>query len=176
MFNIQTLKNASLDLLMFPKEILDEQISFLYDFTKQREYSKNQWEQLINNWREERIQREVEAVKTHTDIDRYIFYYVDGGTFLKIYDKRNQQELRIFVLDQTEREIFLGCIDVISYDQLTKQFAHIPDFKLAAILETLESNGIVYQEDNHYLSLPLQLKKLHQITKKEMLEPIAQLT
>jgi hypothetical protein len=36
----------------------------------------------------------------------------------------------------------------------------IPDFKLAAILHTFEKTGLVFNEDNHYLSLPLQNKPI----------------
>ena len=71
------------------------------------------------------------------------------------HNKRNAENIKIYVLDEIEREIFLSCIDVISYKKLSEAYSHIPDYQLAAILHTFERNGIVFREDNHYLSLPL---------------------
>ena len=42
-------------------------------------------------------------------------FFVDGGSFLKIYDKRDAGNVRIYVLDDVERRIFLSCIDVVSF-------------------------------------------------------------
>jgi len=66
----------------------------------------------------------------------------------------------IYVLDQTERDVFLGCSDVISFNKLQELFPHIADHELAAMLHTFEEKGIVYREDDFYLGLPLNYRLL----------------
>jgi len=147
-FNIEMVECGDIDKMMFPKEILDKGISFFYSFKRKDDIEKNNWEKLIKNWNKER----------HEVTDKLIFYFLDGESFIKIYDKRDKENIRIYVLDETEREIFLTCLDVISFEDLQTRFSNIPEYHLAAILHTFESKGIVFQEDNRYLSLPLCYK------------------
>lgn len=95
-------------------------------------------------------------MKTHALIDHLVFYSVDGGTFMKIYDKRDKQHIRILKLNAVERDVLLACHDVISYQELQQHLSTVPEFTLAAILQSFENAGLVYHEDDSYLSLPLQ--------------------
>jgi len=59
----------------------------------------------------------------------------------------------------------------IKLNDLKEKFSDAPEFKLVATLYTYEKMGIVFQEDNYYLSLPLNYKKCVGITseKKKLL-------
>ncbi|GAF75912.1 unnamed protein product, partial [marine sediment metagenome] len=155
-FNIEKLEYASIDKMMFPQEFLEKGFSFVYDFKRKKDLGKNDWGGMVADWRKDRENLEIEGIKSQRAIDKLIFYFVDGGNFIKIYDKRNSEKIGIYVLNEIEREIFLSCIDVTSFQELQERFSHIPDFQLAAILHTFEQNDIVFKEDDRYLSLPLQ--------------------
>jgi len=53
-FNIKKLEYTEIDKLMFPKEILEKNISFYYDFKRKKDIGKHDWEQLIREWRREK--------------------------------------------------------------------------------------------------------------------------
>jgi hypothetical protein len=86
-----------------------------------------------------------------------VFYFVDGGSFIKIYDKRDWQNIRIFVLNELERAVFLACVDMVSLQQLQQRFANVPEFELIAMLQSFEQNGLVFVEDELFLCLPLRI-------------------
>lgn len=167
-FNIEKLEYASIDKMMFPQEFLEKGFSFVYDFKRKKDLGKNDWEGMVADWRKEREKLAINEIKSGRAIDKLIFYFVDGGNFIKIYDKRNSEKIGIYVLNEIEREIFLSCIDVTSFQELQERFSHIPDFQLAAILHTFEQNDIVFKEDDRYLSLPLQHSLVtNQLSKRE---------
>jgi ribosomal peptide maturation radical SAM protein 1 len=166
-YNMKQLTNANIDTIMFPPDILKDGFNFVYDFKKNHEQGENNWEQLIQDWRQTYENLKLQGMRTHSEIDKYVFYYVDGENFLKIYDKRNPTQVQMYVLDEQERAIFLSCTDVISYNELQEKFSNIPDYHLAAVLHSFEKNGIVFREDNYYLSLPLDYKKCLGITKEK---------
>lgn len=167
-FNIEKLEYASIDKMMFPQEFLEKGFSFVYDFKRMKDLGKNDWEGIVADWRKEREKLAINETKSGRAIDKLIFYFVDGGNFIKIYDKRNSEKIGIYVLNEIEREIFLSCIDVTSFQELQERFSHIPDFQLAAILHTFEQNDIVFKEDDRYLSLPLQHSLVtNQLSKRE---------
>ena len=116
---------------------------------------EHDWVQLVEEWKKERERLVLEGIKQQTTIDQFIFYFVDGKRFLKIYDKRNAENIRVYVLDELERAIFFSCIDINSLQELQEIFSHISETTLAGILNTFEESGIVFKEDDHYLSLPL---------------------
>jgi ribosomal peptide maturation radical SAM protein 1 len=155
-FNIDMVKSTSIDLLMYPPEVLAKGVSFVFDYIHRIPPPQNAWESLVEEWKQERETAESEALKSQTVIDSLIFYFVDGGSFLKIYDKRNRQNIRIFVLNALERTVFLACVDVISLQQLQQMFVHIPEFELVAMLQSFEQNGLVFVEDKQYLCLPMR--------------------
>jgi ribosomal peptide maturation radical SAM protein 1 len=155
-FNIEKLEYTDIDRLMFPKKILEKKISFFYTFKRKKNYEDNDWLQLFEKWKQEREQREIEGIKRKTAIDTLVFYFIDGEIFGKIYDKRDTDNIRIFTLDELERLIFLSCVDIISFQDLRKKFPQIPEYQLAAIMHTFEKKGIVFREDDYYLSLPLR--------------------
>jgi ribosomal peptide maturation radical SAM protein 1 len=167
-FNIEKLEATTIDKIMFPKETLQKGFNYFYSFKKKKYVGENDWNSLIKNWRNERKQLQNEEMMRSTIINKLVFYFADGGTFLKIYDKRDNNNYQIFILNEVERVIFLSCIDIISYQDLADRFSYIPDYKLAAILHTFEKTGIVFRENDNYLSLPLRYKQsICQIPKKE---------
>ncbi len=155
-FNIESLDYAPLDKMMYPMEVLDKGISFVYGFKRKNDLGENNWDQLVDDWRKERERLALEGVKRNTPIDKLIFYFVDGINFVRIYDRRDGQEIKIYVLDETERKIFLACTDVISYCNLKERFPDVSEQQLATVLESFEQNSIVFHEDDCYLSLPLR--------------------
>ena len=168
-FNIRKLDYLEIDKIMFPKEFLEKNISFFYSFERNENLGENDWDEMVKNWKKEREKFINEGIKRQSDIDKLVFYFVDGGNFLRIYDKRDGNNVLIYILDEIERAIFLSCIDVISFQKLSRIFSHIPDHQLAAILHTFEKNGIVFQEDNYYLSLPLRYSQvIYQLPKREL--------
>ena len=52
-FNIEKLEYTDIDKVMFPKEILDKNISFYYNFKRKNDVGKHDWEQLVGEWRQE---------------------------------------------------------------------------------------------------------------------------
>jgi ribosomal peptide maturation radical SAM protein 1 len=159
MFNIEKFDFTEIDKIMFPEEILKKGISFFYRFKRRQNLDSNPWEQLVEEWKRDHEKNLLNGIKTKITIDKLIFYFIDGGDFLRIYDKRDSDNIQIYILDELERAVFLACLDVISYNELCEMFSDLPDFKLASILHTFEKYGIVYKEDNHYLSLPLRYSK-----------------
>jgi len=155
-FKIEHLEYAEIDKIMFPKDILEKGFNFVFEFKRKENIPDNNWIQLIKEWKDEHEARRIESAKTQAHIDQYIFYFVDGRDFLKIYDKRNPLNICVYNLDETEREIFLSCIDIITFSKLKEKIPNIPESKLQDILKSFEENGIIYREYDSYLSLPLR--------------------
>ncbi len=168
-YNIDKLDFTDIDKLMFPIEFLEKGFNFYYSFKRKKDIEQYNWKQLVEEWKNENEKFLCGNSRKINHINRFIFYFVDGGNFLKIYDKRNSENVRIYVLNEVEREIFLSCIDIISLQELEEKFSNIPNYQLTAILYTFEKNGIVFKEDNYYLSLPLQYNvKFSKYAKKEL--------
>jgi ribosomal peptide maturation radical SAM protein 1 len=157
-FNIKKLRYSPIDTVMFPSEYLEKGICFVYDFIKEKKSKDNEWETLINEWKNKQEEKQKEFLKSKSLIDDLIFYFVDGGNFVKIYDKRDFENVLIYMLNCKERDVLLECSDVISYEHLQQKLSHITDYELAAILHSFEENNIVFREDNYYLSLPLNYR------------------
>lgn len=155
-FNIETITNTSVDTIMFPPHILEQGCAFVYGFKRAIQYDDHNWESLVENWRKEREAYILEGAQNQTVLDQLVFYFVDGGSFLKIYDKRDRQNVRIFNLNALERAVFLACVDIISLKKLQQKFTDVPEFELIAMLQSFEQNSLIFVEDDHYLSLPLQ--------------------
>jgi ribosomal peptide maturation radical SAM protein 1 len=165
-YNINKLTYTEIDKILFPKEILEKGISYFYNFERKKSFEGNNWEDLVSKWKKIIEESEMKFIKSKKLVDKLIFYFVDGGNFIKIYDKRSLNDVMIYVLNDIEREVFLNCENVISFQELNEKISHIPEFKLAAILHSFEQAGIVFQEDDYYLSLPLNYSKCFGIDKK----------
>lgn len=157
-YNIEVLTSAPIDRIMYPREALEQKIAFVYDFQRKVPYHDADWDTLVTEWKTKRGRAEQEALKTKTAIDNLVFYFVDGGTFLKVYDKRDPQNIRIFVLNESERTVLLSCVDVVSLPQLQERIPWMPEFEMVAILQSLEQNGLMFEEGKQYLCLPLQYR------------------
>ena len=167
-FNIEHFESFPIDQLMFPPEYLEKQFNFVYAFKQKHKSDTHPWRDLVEQWQTLRTQLLVNGLKNQMPIDQYIFYFVDGGTFIKIYDKRECNAIQIYTLNTDERDVFLSCCDVISFEKLQDKLPHMPDYQLAAILHSFEKNGIVFREDDSYLSLPLCYSLvMNQHSKKE---------
>jgi ribosomal peptide maturation radical SAM protein 1 len=156
-FNIERLEHAPIDLIMYPLEFLDKGFAFVYDFNRKTPSRNHPWESLVEEWKKEREVFELESNIRQTTIDRLVFYFVDGGSFIKIYDKRDRQNIRIVVLNELERAVFLACVDMVSLQQLQQMFTNVPEFELIAMLQSFEQNGLVFVEDELFLCLPLRI-------------------
>ena len=159
-YNIKELKPISVDEIMFPAEFLEKDFNFVFDFKKKKQLEENNWKELVEDWKKQREQLTLEGVKTQRDVDRFVFYFVDGNSFIKIYDKRSCVNVMVYILDEIEREVFLSCIDVVSFEELQNQCLHIAKNQLETVLKSFEQTEIVFREDDRYLSLPLNYKKL----------------
>jgi radical SAM superfamily enzyme YgiQ (UPF0313 family) len=167
-FNIKNLDYTDIDKIMFPPELLDKGFIFYYNFIKRNETPDNDWNELINQWNYQYKQFFENYATDYNSNGFYEFYFVDGDNFIKIYDKRNHDNVRIFILNEIEREIFLSCIDIVSYNELTQKFQNLPDYQLTAILRSFEKNEIIFKEDDDYLILPIQYNVKYPQIKKEL--------
>jgi ribosomal peptide maturation radical SAM protein 1 len=155
-FNIERLDHAPIDLIMYPLDFLEKGFTFVYNFKRKILSTDYPWESLVEEWKKERESFELEGITRQTMINRLVFYFVDGGSFIKIYDKRDRKNIRIFMLNKLERALFLACVDVVSLQQLQQRFMNVPEFELIAMLQSFEQNGLVFVEDEHYVCLPLR--------------------
>ena len=160
-YNIENLEYSEIDKLMFPLDILQNGINFVYDFQTDIPVDTDRWEQLINFWIGERHQRKIDAVNSQAEIDKLIFYYKDGGQFLKIFDKRQKENIAVYNLDQNERKIFLDCKDVITIEKIKEKNQDLSENKILEILKSFEEAGIIFREYDSFLSLPLSYNTLY---------------
>jgi ribosomal peptide maturation radical SAM protein 1 len=163
-YGIKNIHHSTIDTLLFPKTILQQNISFIYEFDTMKPNRDSDWNNLKCLWKKEHETRQNYAVTSNQDIDRFIFYFIDGKQFLKIYDKRNNDQINIYTLDSFERAVFLSCLSIITKEHLQDIF-HSDPKRLENSLESFIDLGLLYQENNRYLSLPLDLNKCKGIQK-----------
>jgi hypothetical protein len=165
---------------MYPQEILDKNFFFFNQFKRKKEIKENKWKDLIYSWKNTIENKELNAVKRKTDVSKHIFYFIDGKDYLKIYDNRMFENVMIFVLNKQERDIIFACEDVISYSKLREKLPKISDSELKNTLKIFVEAGIIFKEDEFYLSLPLNYSKISgnfykkQVSKKEIKRAISQ--
>lgn len=163
-YNIEYLDHSKTDKLMFPSNILKQNISFFYSFNKKQDFCENNWNEILKDWKNERRKRVLEELENKNILDKLVFYFKDGKDFLKIYDKRNYEHVKVYMLDSKERELFLACIDVISETDLKERFKDMDSSEINKILNSFVEAGILYKEDEWFLSLPISY---HQYYNKE---------
>ena len=88
-YNIESLDYTDIDKIMFPKDFLEKNFCYIFNFKRKKEINENDWEGLVENWNDEFYKFKITGLERGTTIDRFIFYYLDGKNYLKIYDKRN---------------------------------------------------------------------------------------
>jgi len=118
-YNIKQLEPTIIDTIMYPKEVLDKNFCFFYSFKRKKEIKENPWKQLINNWKNIYDQQKILGVRRDTDLEKLVFYFIDGGNFIKIYDKRLNENAMIYILNKEEREVFLLNITPLRIDRGT---------------------------------------------------------
>jgi len=164
-FNIKDIKPKIIDTIMYPKEILDKKFCFFYSFERKNKIKENPWKKLVSKWKQTYEKQKILGLKRNTALDKLVFYYKDGGEFIKIYDKRYNNSAMIYILNKIEREVFLACNDVISKTDLKNEIKDINSSELEKILNSFVEAGFVYKEDELHLSLPISYNKYY--NKKE---------
>lgn len=159
-YNIKSLDYTDIDKIMFPKNFLEKDFSNIFNFKRKKEINENDWEGLVEKWNREYYQFEIKGLERNTELDRFIFYYLDGKNYIKIYDKRNPEKIKIYVLDELERKIFLFCNNVETFADIKEKFRKFDEKKLKIILDNFEKKGIILKEEDRYLSLPLCYEKI----------------
>lgn len=154
-FNIKNIEYKIIDKIIYPKNILENNFQFFYDFNTIKKYKENNWGKLVSNWKTEYEKRAIDGIKRETDISKLIFYYEDGKNFLKIYDYRDNSNVFIYTLNKKERKIFLDCNDVTSIEELKQKNLELNENELLKILNDFIQIGIIFKEDDLLLSLPL---------------------
>ncbi|MFO7677028.1 MAG: RiPP maturation radical SAM C-methyltransferase [Thermoplasmatota archaeon] len=174
-FNIEKLEPKIIDTLMYPEEIFDKDFFFFYSCTRKKEIDKNPWERLVSDWKRKYEEQKKLGVKRDIDLEKLVFYYKDGGNFIKIYDKRQGDNAMIYMLNNDERNVFLACTDVISKTELVNNFIDMGPSNIETILNGFVQAGIVYKENEWYVSLPISYQKYYNkeiIKKTESIEEI----
>jgi len=160
-YNIKSIEPKAVDMIMYPKEVLDREFCFFYSFKRKNETEENPWKKLVTSWKNTYEQQKMLAVKRDIDLEELVFYFKDGGNFIKIYDKRHSDNAMIYMLDHDERDVFLACCDVVSEIDLKENFKHINSSKIDEMLKSFVEAGIVYKEKGWYLSLPISYNKYY---------------
>ena len=171
-YNIKELKSAEIDEIMFPNEYLDKGFNFVYDYRTDNKINFEKWKQLAEEWKDEKENKTAQFLKTQMDSDKYILYFIDGQKFIKIFDKRNAGSIKIYNLDEAERDVFFSCLDIIPFTELKEKFPEISENDLRNILNSFVDVGIVFKENDNYLSLPLSYKNINNIPLEDHLKNI----
>jgi len=172
-FNIEKLEYKIIDTIMYPPEVLKNDFFFFNQFKRKKEIKENRWKSLVEDWKTIIENRGHEAVKRKTTIEKHVFYYIDGKTYLKIYDNRNHGNVMIYVLNSQEREIILACENIISLDTLKEKLSHISENELNNMLKIFVEAGIIFKEEDLLLSLPLSYSKIiGSVTKEKIKDDI----
>ncbi len=160
-YNIKKLEPIVIDTIIYPKIILNENINFFYSFKRQTEIKENPWKQLINNWKKTYDKQKILGLKKDTDLEKLVFYFIDGGNFIKIYDKRINDNAIIYILNKEERKIFLECRDIKLLAELKSKFKNIKFNELEKMLNNFVETGIFYREDDKFLALPISYRRYY---------------
>jgi len=169
-YNIKDFEAKIIDTIIYPEKILNENFYFFSQFRRKEEIKENNWKELVSNWNKERKERKIEAINQNKLVDKYVFYYIDGKNFIKIYDKRFGQNVMIYILNKVERDIFMACEELISLGELKEKISNITQKELVSILNDMLETKIIFNEDNLYLSLPLNYSKLSNLEKSKKQE------
>jgi len=169
-YNIKKLEPTVIDTIIYPKEYLDKNIGFFYSFIRKKEIKEKPWKQLINNWKNIYDQQKTLGLKRETDLEKLVFYFIEGGNFIKIYDKRINDNAMIYILNKEERKVFLECKDIKSSSDLKEKFKDIKSSELELILKSFVEAGIFYKENELYLALPISY---HQYFNNESIKNIS---
>jgi ribosomal peptide maturation radical SAM protein 1 len=160
-YNIQTIEPKLIDTIMYPKELLEKNFCFFYSFKRRKKITENPWEKLVSEWKTSYNEQKMLSLKRDNAFEELVFYYKDGGNFIKIYDKRYGDTAMIYMLNSDERKVFLACSDVISLQELKDNLNMIHFYKIKEKLNDLIEAGIVYKENDWYLSLPISYQKYY---------------
>lgn len=154
-FNIDSIEPKLIDTIMYPEKILEKNFFFFYSFKRKKETDKYPWGDLVGQWNNIYHNQRRLGLQRDTHIDTLVFYFKDGKNFLKIFDKRFGEKALIYTLNHKERNVFLACTEVISFSELKSTFHQMNSSEIKEILKSFVESGIVYTEDDLFLSLPL---------------------
>ncbi|MDG6218967.1 MAG: radical SAM protein, partial [Candidatus Thermoplasmatota archaeon] len=174
-YNIQTIEPKLIDTIMYPKELLEKNFCFFYSFERKKKIPENPWNKLVSDWNTSYEEQKMLSVKRDNALEELVFYYTDGGNFIKIFDKRFGDKALIYMLNNDERKVFLACTNVISETEVKEKVAHINSSELNKILTSFIETGIVYKEDEWYLSLPISYQNYYHKNANENCEDIEEI-
>lgn len=82
-------------------------------------------------------------------------YYYDGGTFLRITDRRDRRRgHRDFTLDDLMRRVYLDCMEITTRQELRRRLGDRSDAReLDELLAALEAEDLIFTEGDAVLSL-----------------------
>jgi hypothetical protein len=91
---------------------------------------------------------------------RPLLVYHDGGTFMRILDRRagDSGPQPIHLLPARARDLYVHCLEIRSFDALAERFAAGGDearAKLRAFLSRMVAAGLMFTESDKYLALAL---------------------
>jgi hypothetical protein len=82
-------------------------------------------------------------------------FYNDGIEYLVIHDIRDEHKKK-FILDSTERSIYLYCDEIRLDEDIFKKFSDISEYQIRDILDLFIDHKLLYSERNEYLSLAVK--------------------
>jgi len=162
-FNIEEMDYKIVDTIMYPEEFLDKKFCFFTSFKRKKETVENPWKELVDDWKKDYNERKINSVKQDTSLNKYVFYFIDGKSFIKIYDRRQNDQVMIYVLDKKDRRVFLSCENVKKIDKIIEENPDLSETEVTNILNSFIESGIVFKENDFYLALPLSYNKVSSI-------------
>lgn len=174
-YNIQTIEPKLIDTIIYPKELLEKNFCFFYSFKRKKKIPENPWKKLVSDWNISYEEQKMLSVKRDNALEELVFYYTDGGNFIKIFDKRFGNNAMIYMLNNDERKVFLACTNVISETEVKEKVTDIDSFELNEIIISFIEAGIIYKEDEWYLSLPINYQKYYHKNANENCEDIKEI-
>ena len=137
----------------------------LIDYEKIAYYFEGEWGQQSDP--QEYIQPTIQAYREWMNYwveNKVLFYYERGPGFLTLHDNRplqNGAEIqgRKIVLDEIQSRIYLFCDGIRSFSSIQQMLENgLAPEETRALLEEFVENGLMFREDDRYLSLAVRCR------------------
>lgn len=153
MFGVRDARNHALFRKALPPDVCQHLDLPWLDYTPiQKEADWSSVEDACVEWRA--VHQRVGSSAVLRETPKPLFY-LDGGTFLEVYDRR--ANFKTISLPQLERDVFLFCTEIRSLAQIT-QFAKtkgIEREELDGILDEFADHDLVFIQRGQFLTLPV---------------------
>ncbi|MBL6447661.1 RiPP maturation radical SAM C-methyltransferase [Fulvivirga sp. 29W222] len=100
--------------------------------------------QIVEHWK-----------KTYNNKTTHLLSMQDGGTFLKIEDRR-YGPVDVFILDKTERDLYLLISQITPFAKIKNKYPDKNENELRTCLQGLIDLKLVFEEDDKFLSLAIR--------------------